>query len=73
MTNIAAMADQLRERMANVKGIDPSGKFYLGVCKALDRCDDDALRAVYNAKIKFISALAWNRMLRRGLVKVAPL
>ncbi|QWY83664.1 hypothetical protein [Rhizobium phage RHph_X2_26] len=33
----------------------------------LDRCSDEALFTAYYAKIRFVSGLALNRIIRRGL------
>jgi hypothetical protein len=54
---------------ANIKTMDPSGPAYSKLCAILDRASDEALIAVHSAKINFASNLAFNRMLRRGLVK----
>jgi len=58
----------IRSKMATVHAIDPEGKFYRETCKLLDRLDDDGLKEVHGAQIKFVSALAFNRMIQRGLV-----
>jgi len=53
---------------AQIERMDPSGKAYDRLCKILDSADDEALKAVYAAKIRFASKLAFNRLLRRGLM-----
>ena len=58
----------LRAMFGNVQRIDPTGKVYKRLCKILDAADDEALQAAHAAKIRFVSALAYNRMIRRGLV-----
>lgn len=58
----------IRSCFGSVETIDPSGPIYARLCALLDRADDNALRAVYKAKIKFVSPLALNRMIARGLV-----
>lgn len=68
-TAIAIVA--LRAEFSKIKTIDPDGAAYKGLCAILDRADDAALKACHEAKIPFVSKLAWNRMFRRGLVKVA--
>jgi hypothetical protein len=48
--------------------LDPSSEVYTRLCKILDAADNEALKAVYAANIQFASKLAFNRMIRRGLV-----
>lgn len=50
-----------------VDRMDPSGPIYAGIIDLLDRADNEALKAVYKARIRFVSALALNRMVRRGI------
>jgi hypothetical protein len=61
------MIISLRASFGKIERMDPNGSIYRGACSLLDRCDDDALKAVYKAKIKFVSSLALNRMIRRGI------
>lgn len=61
--------ETLRTKLATVQGIDPEGKFYNETCKLLDRLDDAGLKQVHEANIKFVSKLAFNRMIKRGMVK----
>jgi hypothetical protein len=51
-----------------IERIDPSGAAYGRLCAILDGADDEALKAVHAANIRFASRLAFNRMIRRGLV-----
>ena len=53
---------------AKIDRIDPSGAAYGKLCAILDGADDEALKAVHAANIRFASKLAFNRMIRRGLV-----
>jgi hypothetical protein len=53
---------------AHIERMDPSGNAYGRLCRILDNADDEALKAVYAARIRFVSSLALNRMVRRGLV-----
>jgi hypothetical protein len=64
----AQMITEIRQAFAKVQRIDPCGETYKRVCNLLDRADDNALKAAYEAKIPFVSSLALNRMVRRGLV-----
>ena len=57
----------ISEAFGKLDRMDPDGPVYAKVCALLDRADDDALKAVHAAKIKFVSPLAFNRMIRRGL------
>lgn len=67
MASINENITTLRAAFGSVERMDPSGKAYAGICDLLDGCDDDALKAVHAAQIKFVSKLAFNRMIRRGI------
>lgn len=66
MTNV--MIQTLRNEFAKIEAIDPSSAAYKNLVALLDRCDDEAILAAKNAGIKFVSSLALNRCIRRGLV-----
>lgn len=66
------MITTLRTAFTQINTMDPEGAAYVGLCDILDNADDDALKAVHAAGIKFVSQLAFNRMIRRGLVPTAP-
>ena len=61
------MIKTLRDYFGAVERLDPDGKAYKGLCAILDKADDKALKAVHAANIKFVSVLAFNRMIRRGI------
>ena len=61
------MVDYLRTKMAGVDKMDPDGEPYKKLCKILDNATPEALRVVFAAKIKFVSNLALNRLIRQGL------
>jgi hypothetical protein len=63
----ATLINQIRQAFGSVENMDPSGSVYPRLCALLDRCDNDALKAVYAARIRFVSGLALNRMIRRGI------
>jgi hypothetical protein len=68
MTNkTASQITALRAAFAGVTKMDPSGPAYRKLCSILDRADNDALKAVHAARIPFVSSLALNRMIRRGI------
>jgi hypothetical protein len=67
MTDHTATIETLRTAFGSVKKMDPSGAVYAGICDILDRASDDALKAAHAAKIPFVSSLAFNRMIRRGI------
>ena len=52
---------------AKIDRIDPSGAAYTKLCAILDSANDEALKAVHVANIRFASKLAYNRMIRRGI------
>jgi hypothetical protein len=62
------MIATISEAFGKLDRMDPGGPIYAKLCALLDRADDEALKAAYAAKIKFVSPLAFNRMIRRGLV-----
>lgn len=63
----AQMITSLRAAFGNVERMDPDGPTCRRLCALLDRADNDALKAVREANINFVSALAFNRMIRRGI------
>jgi len=58
----------IRNAFGNLTTMDPDGPVYKKLCELLDRCDDEAIVAAKDAGIKFVSSLALNRCIRRGLV-----
>jgi hypothetical protein len=69
MTNLQATITELQTSFSTVQTMDPCGTAYARLCAILDDASDEALRAAYEAKIKFVSPLALNRMIRRGLIR----
>ena len=63
---VALLISQLHASAAKIQTVDPEGPTYKAICKCLDAASNDALRAVHEANIKFFSALALNRLIRRG-------
>ena len=59
--------EQLRRDFSKFQRMDPEGPVYQRLCAILDRADNDALRAAYEANIPFVSSLALNRMIRRKI------
>ena len=57
----------LRTAFSGIQKMDPSGPHYPRLCAILDQADDEALKAVHAARIPFVSLLAFNRMVRRGI------
>lgn len=58
----------LRSEYAKIRSIDPEGETYKKICEFLDARTDKELRDFVAAKIKFISALANNRLIQRNAV-----
>lgn len=58
----------LRKEFGKIERIDPNGKLYEGLVLFLDKADDAALLEIKDAGIKFVSTLALNRCIRRGLI-----
>jgi len=60
--------DQLRDAYSLIDAIDPTSEPAKKLFELLDTADDDELLVqLKRAKIKFISPLAFNRMIRRGI------
>lgn len=57
----------LREEYSKVDRIDPSEPTYGQLCDFLDTMDDVKLQQLADAKIKWLSMLANNRLLRRKM------
>lgn len=57
----------LREEYAKVDKLDPSEPTYGELCKFLDTVDDVKLQQLADAKIKWLSMLAFNRLTRRRM------
>lgn len=58
---------ELRNEYAKVEKIDPSSILYDNLCQVLDEMDDDKLRMLADAKIKWLSMLANTRLTRRKM------
>ena len=73
MTNLqtqaktAADIKTLQSAFGSVNRMDPGGVVYAGLCRTLDNASDEALVAAYRAHIKFVSPMALNRIIRRGI------
>ena len=63
------LIETLKDRYSQIQTLDPSGPGYKRLCAILDHADDDTLKFLHNENIKFVSPLAFNRMIRRGLVE----
>jgi len=65
---LATDIQTLCHAFAKVERMDPDGPIYAKLIDILDRADDAALIVAHKANIRFVSKLAFNRMIRRGLV-----
>lgn len=71
MSNEAAqMIETLRSEFGSIKNIDPAGGAYKSLCAILDSAADQTLLDLRAADIRFVSSLALNRCLRRGILPV---
>ena len=61
------LIEELREAFSHIKRIDPCSATYQKMTDLLDRMDDDGLKVTVAADIRFVSALARNRCVRRGI------
>lgn len=59
--------ETLRSQYARLKTVDPEGPAYRRLCTMLDGLPDTVLLQVSKAGIKFVSTLAINRCVRRGI------
>lgn len=57
----------LKNSMARIERIDPESPTYGKIVKMLDNASDTLLKQLAGAQINFISMLARNRVMRRGL------
>lgn len=62
------IVETLRKEFGKIERIDPNSKLYEGLVLLLDKADDAALLEIKDAGIKFVSVLALNRCIRRGLI-----
>jgi hypothetical protein len=62
------LVQTLRTEFAQIERIDPSNPSYKKMIALMDRCTDQALVEIKDAGIKFVSSLALNRCIRRGLI-----
>ena len=67
--NAEQQISDLRRTYAKVRTVDPSGETYRRLCALLDRMDNDTLAGFAGAGIPWVSSLALNRCVRRGLVQ----
>lgn len=58
------MLEKLRLQWGGVKGVDPAGSSYKALTDMLDTLDADKLKQLVDARIKFVSPLARNRLSR---------
>jgi hypothetical protein len=60
----------LKAEYGKINKIDPDSPSYKKLTKMLDSIPDDMLKKLSNADIKFVSALAKNRVAKRGLNEI---
>jgi len=68
MSTLKANIEALRKEMSKIDRIDPDGPLYKKIIELLDKTNDEGLLLIKDANIPFVSALALNRCIRRGLV-----
>jgi len=61
----ASQIDKMRQEYGKIKGIDPASDNYKKLTAMLDKLDTKTLQSLAGAKIKFVSPLAQNRVVRR--------
>jgi len=60
--------DMLRREFGRLKRLQPGGPIYRKLADILDNASDEALIAIKDAKIPFVSGLALNRCILRDLI-----
>jgi hypothetical protein len=63
----ASQLSQLTAGYATITRVDPCAPTYRKLCDLLDKMTDAQLSQVASAGIKFVSSLAINRCVRRGV------
>lgn len=64
-----SMIDKMRKEYGNIGKVDPSQPTYKKLTALLDKLTDEQLKQLAQAKIKFVSGLALNRVNRRKMNK----
>lgn len=59
-----AQITELRTRYGAIDRIDPEGNAYAGLCAFLDKLNRKDLQSLVDARIKWVSSLALNRLNR---------
>jgi hypothetical protein len=67
MMNLNYMITILHEGMSKVKVMDPNRPQFKAIRDTLDKADNETLKILYDAKIKFISNMAFVRLAERGV------
>ena len=57
-----ATVEELRAAYSSINGIDPESPAYTKLTNLLDKMDQKTLKTIVDAKIKFVSSLALNRI-----------
>jgi len=57
-----AQIEKLRKEYGKINTVDPESSTYKSLIKQLDKMDQKLLKQVADAKIKFVSSLARNRL-----------
>lgn len=65
--NATQMIETLRTKFDGIKSVDPCLPTYGELIKFLDRQDDKMLILLAGAQIKWVSGLAMNRCVARGI------
>jgi hypothetical protein len=60
--------ETMRDLYGKIEAIDPCQPTYIKLCGFLDSLDDDTLKALSDARIKWVSSLSLNRCIRRGII-----
>jgi hypothetical protein len=57
-----SMIQTLRDQYGKIQSVDPDGKSYAALTAFLDKQSPEMLKALVDAKIKWVSSLALNRL-----------
>ena len=65
----ASQIAALKAEYSKINGIDPASDTYKKLIAMLDRLDLKSLQSLAGAEVKFVSALAKNRVMRKSMKK----
>lgn len=68
MNNFHDKINELRFKWGKIERVDPDGDGFNKLVRFLDSLPDETIKGLVYAKIKWVSSLALNRAVSRGLI-----